>query len=424
MAACFALQIGTIVVLVFSSAAVAKKHQAAPVDVTPPTIAGVAAQAKTLTASPGSWKNSPTRYAYQWRRCMSSGCVGITGASSQSYVLQSTDVGDAIDVVVTASNAYGSGTAISASTATVTASGPPPPPPSGLHVSGGHILDGSGKVLQLRGVDRSGTEYACIQGWGIFDGPNSTNDDSQAPLMKAWRANSALVGLNEDCWLGINGVPAAYGSQNYINAIVHETKTLEANGIYPVIALFWSAPGSSRATGQAAMPDNDHSPAFWQSVASTFKYDPNVILRLKEEPYPAGNTDSVSAWQCWNAGDTQYDASNTLIPVSQVSHCSEGYKTVGMQSLINIIRGAGATNVLQVPGVQYANSTPASGPPTRSRCRSWRPTSTSTRTGTAAARRRATTPSTRPWPRRCRSCSASSGSPSADPTARSPVSTH
>lgn len=27
-----------------------------------------------------------------------------------------------------------------------------------------------------------------------------------------------------------------------------------------------------------------------------------------------------------------------------------------MQSLVNIIRGAGATNIIQVPGVQYANS--------------------------------------------------------------------
>jgi endoglucanase len=338
--------------LALGGPAAARRH-APPVNTALPTINGTPVQGSALTASTGSWTNSPTSYGYKWQRCASGSCSPISGATSSMYVLQAADVGDTIDVVVTASNPWGSGTATSAQTAVVTAA---PPPPAGLHVSGTQLLDATAKVVHLHGVDRSGTEYACIQGWGIFDGPNLTSDDSQPPLMASWKANSALIGLNEDCWLGINGVPAAYGGQNYVNAIVHETKTLESNGLYPVISLFWSAPGSSKATGQAAMPDNDHSPAFWQSVANTFKSDPNVILRLKEEPYPAGNTDTTSAWQCWNAGDVQYDTSNSLVPVSQVSHCSEGYKTVGMQSLIDIIRGTGAANVIQVPGVQYANS--------------------------------------------------------------------
>ena len=49
-------------------------------------------------------------------------------------------------------------------------------------------------------------------------------------------------------------------------------------------------------------------------------------------------------------------------PTGNVSHCNEkstnnsiSYSTVGMQSLLNIVRGTGATNVVQVPGVQYAN---------------------------------------------------------------------
>ena len=241
-------------------------------------------------------------------------------------------------------------------TSTATTAACTTPPATGLHVSGNQLLNASGQLVRLHGVDRAGTEYQCIHGVGIFDGPNMTNDDAQVPLMKQWNINSVFIGLNEDCWLGINGVPSAYSGANYINAIVHEAKTLESQGMYPVIGLFWSAPGTTPATSQAAMPDNDHSPAFWQSVANAFKGDPNVMFRLKEEPYPAGNSDSVAAWQCWSAGDVQYAASGSLTPVSQTSHCSEGYPTVGMQSLVNIIRGTGATNVIQIPGVQYANS--------------------------------------------------------------------
>jgi hypothetical protein len=224
-------------------------------------------------------------------------------------------------------------------------------------VVGNGLQDAGGSAVVLHGVDRSGSEYACVQGWGIFDGPNTLNDDSQLALMKGWKGvNSVDVGLNEDCWLGINGVPAAYGGANYINAIKHEVATAEADGIYPVLSLFWSAPGSQAANGQAAMPDNDHSPAFWQSVADTFKNDPNVIFRLKEEPYPHSDNNDAAAWDCWKNGDVQYPVASALTPSSSVSHCSEGYPTVGMQSLINIIRGTGASNVIQVPGVAYAST--------------------------------------------------------------------
>src|SRR5262249_57169396 len=43
--------------------------------------------------------------------------------------------------------------------------------PLSLRVAGSHLVDGSGAVVQLRGVNRAGTEYACSQGWGMSDGP-------------------------------------------------------------------------------------------------------------------------------------------------------------------------------------------------------------------------------------------------------------
>src|SRR5262245_5596056 len=43
--------------------------------------------------------------------------------------------------------------------------------PVGLHVVGDHLEDGGGQRIVLRGVNRSGSEYACIQNRGFFDGP-------------------------------------------------------------------------------------------------------------------------------------------------------------------------------------------------------------------------------------------------------------
>ena len=288
----------------------ASSPPAAPTNSSLPTISGTAQQGQTLTASHGSWTGSPTSYAYQWQHCTSSSCSNISSATGTTYALQSSDVGDTIDVVVTATNASGSGQATSAKTATVTASSPPPPP-TGLHVSGNKLLDGNGSTVVLRGVDRAGTEYMCAQGNGITDGPSGSSEFS--PMM-SWKINSVFIGLNEDCWLGINGVKSAYGGQNYINAIKAEVSAAEAAGLYPVVGFFWGDPGTELANssddpnggGQPALPDNDHTPLFWEELADTFKSDPNVIFRLQEEPHPAGNSSGSSAWTCWSQGDVQY----------------------------------------------------------------------------------------------------------------------
>ncbi len=86
-----------------------------PLNTSLPTISGAPKEGKTLVASTGSWSGSPTSYAYQWRRCDSSGasCADIAGATASSYLLGSADVGKTLRVVVTATNSAGSASATS-----------------------------------------------------------------------------------------------------------------------------------------------------------------------------------------------------------------------------------------------------------------------------------------------------------------------
>lgn len=59
----------------------------------------------TVTCGTGTWTNTPTSYAYQWKRDGSN----IGGATSNSYLVDAADEGAVLTCAVTASNAGGAG---------------------------------------------------------------------------------------------------------------------------------------------------------------------------------------------------------------------------------------------------------------------------------------------------------------------------
>lgn len=86
-----------------------KTAAAAPSNSLKPAISGVLTVGETLFAWPGAWAGA-TSFTYQWKNAG----VNISGATSQTYVLQAGDSGDAITVAVTGTNSEGSATATSA----------------------------------------------------------------------------------------------------------------------------------------------------------------------------------------------------------------------------------------------------------------------------------------------------------------------
>lgn len=103
------------------------QSSAAPSNSAKPQISGTEKAGSKLTTSNGTWSNSPTSFAYQWRRCATDGtaCGDIVGATSQSYTLTSSDVHHTVRVVVTAKNADGAASATSDPTGVIgSANGP------------------------------------------------------------------------------------------------------------------------------------------------------------------------------------------------------------------------------------------------------------------------------------------------------------
>jgi len=228
----------------------------------------------------------------------------------------------------------------------------PTEPPAGstapaLHVSGNKLVDADGRNRRLLGVNRSGGEFMCVQGRGIWDGPV---DDAALKAIADWKANAVRIPLNEECWLGLSNIKPEYAGANYTAAVKDLVAKVEAHGMTPILDLHWTygqytgnSAGCSdvHATCQKPMPDMQYTPSFWSSVASTFKADPAVVFDLFNEPYPDRATSTTTqAWQCWKDGGT----------------CPGiGYQVAGMQDLVDAVRGTGAKNVVMAGGLAYSN---------------------------------------------------------------------
>ena len=153
---------------------------APPASVTVPTVSGSTGSGNTLTAGDGTWNGTqPLTFDYQWQRCDADGtdCADIAGETGSSYELTDADVGHAIVVVVTASNAAGDDSAASVPTAAVLPAPPvnttQPPAPTGDGVDGGTLTadpgtwTGDGPIdyeYQWQRCDADGTDCEDIDG--------------------------------------------------------------------------------------------------------------------------------------------------------------------------------------------------------------------------------------------------------------------
>jgi endoglucanase len=217
-----------------------------------------------------------------------------------------------------------------------------------LHVSGNELLDQSGARVVLHGVDRSGGEYMCVQNAGIWDGPM---DQASVGAMKKWDINAVRVPLNEACWNGESYVNPAYAGANYRRAVRRYVSLLNRNGLVAILDLHWtdgaytgpsSGCSSAEALCQKPMPDAAEAVPFWTSVARTFGHNDAVVFDLFNEPYPERATGASyrEGWHCWLDGGTCTGIS---------------YQVAGMQTLVSAVRSTGATNVIMLGGLEYAN---------------------------------------------------------------------
>ncbi len=190
------------------------------------------------------------------------------------------------------------------------------PPATGIGVSGNRLTRNgqpwTPKGLSMIGALTKGSAVTAYQHWGT----------AELAAAASWGADALRFQVSQP---SLDPQDAQY-SAAYLTRVESMVSLAEAHGF----ALILSMQDQSLAGGNADPLPTASTVRAWQKLAPVFAADRNVIYELYNEP---DNAADAAGWAAWKNGTAT---------------------TVGHQHLVDVIRAAGAKNVLLADGARKA----------------------------------------------------------------------
>ncbi|MFA6288003.1 MAG: glycoside hydrolase family 5 protein [Opitutaceae bacterium] len=195
-----------------------------------------------------------------------------------------------------------------------------------LKVSGNKLVTADGAAVWLQGLNVIPLEWSPNGEGGIPWSIHVAIDD--------WNANVIRLPVMENFWFGRGksahapaGTVTSNDQEAYRAIVDSAVKLAAAKGAYIVLDLH-----------RFLTPD-DKCVAFWKDAAARYKNNPAVLFDIFNEPH--GTT-----WEVWQKGGP--------VEVKQKDGTSKTIQSVGMQALVDAVRGTGAKNIIVAGGLAYA----------------------------------------------------------------------
>lgn len=233
-------------------------------------------------------------------------------------------------------------------------------------VDGARLVDArSGETFVPVGVNWTGFEYPCAQGWGYSELDRIAAElgrgaPAEMRAIVSWGSNTLRLPVNQDCWLGTRQAPLSDAwtprdKQGYRERVIEFVHQANEAGLVVIVDLHSRKRPGQAEFGNLAMPDRE-SLLFWSSVAAVFRDSPSVLFDAFNEPY--SRYDDVSHewafeldWVCWRDGGCRPPAVDDRTPLADRA----SYEAVGMADVVAAIRAAGASQPILLSGLDYAN---------------------------------------------------------------------
>jgi endoglucanase len=198
----------------------------------------------------------------------------------------------------------------------------------GVYVQGAHLIR-DGAVWLPRGVQIVGLVAPQSVLSARYADANAHFGEAELEAAAAKHADLVRFQVSQ---YGLDPADPLY-SPAYVQQVLGAVEMARGLGLTVVVSLQAEDPaGRARV---CPLPDAGAERA-WQQLAPMFAGDPGVMLELFNEPSLLA---SPTNWQLWEYGGPVAGSGGTLC------------QAVGMQTLIDEIRGAGADNVIIVPGL-------------------------------------------------------------------------